>query len=445
MPPRGLGLLDRRPEVASQEQVLQAGIHVEGFLDPLQELGADDAPAAPQQGDRTKLQRPVVLRRRRLQLDKPLGITADLGSVQGLADCFHKLGAVAVVGSGRTVQQLGGPQAGIAHRGQAAGVHRLGHQGARDSQIQRQLAHPLAGTLGTGRVHHQVDQELARLVVLHAEDVSRDLNQVTVQIASIPLGERGVEFVVRHPQGVLHQPIGFADQLHVAVFDPVMDHLDIMPGSAGPHPIATGDITLRPDLGGNGLEDRPHQRPGLIAAARHDARPLQSPFLAAGHARADEQQPLGFHVLRPPLGVGKMGIAAVDNHIARFEQRNQLVDEIVDRRPRFDHQHHLPRASQGLDEFLERVAPDDILPAGSLGQELVHLAHGPIENGHPVSSALDIEHEVFAHDRQSDQSKITLICHAWFFQSMRRFGGLVATAELASRPGSSVADRPSRR
>jgi hypothetical protein len=86
----GCALLDGRGN-KGPEQVLQVGVGVEGLLDPLQEDRADDAPAAPQQGDRAEIQRPLVLRGRRLELHEALGVTANLRGVKGLADLLDEL------------------------------------------------------------------------------------------------------------------------------------------------------------------------------------------------------------------------------------------------------------------------------------------------------------------------------------------------------------------
>ncbi len=54
----GLHLVD---EVRIEEQVLQVGVFVEGFLDVTQELGSDDATASPHQSDTSVVQVPVEL------------------------------------------------------------------------------------------------------------------------------------------------------------------------------------------------------------------------------------------------------------------------------------------------------------------------------------------------------------------------------------------------
>ena len=59
--------------------------------------------------------------------------------------------------------------------------------------------------------------------------------------------------------------------------------------------------------------------------------PLQRPFLAARDARADEQDALLLERSGAPGGVGIVGVAAVDQDVARLEQRRELVDDVVDR------------------------------------------------------------------------------------------------------------------
>ena len=235
---------------------------------------------------------------------------------------------------------------GVAQGREAAGVNGLGHQRAGHAQVEGQLAHPLARALGPGRVHDGVDQVSARLGIADAEDIAGDLDEVAVQLAVVPIVEDLVEFVVGQAQGVLEDPVGLADQLHVAVLDAVVDHLHVMAGAAGADPFAAGNVVVRPDLGRDRLEDRLDQRPGLFAAAGHDAGPLQRAFLAAGDAGADEQQALRFDILRAAFGVVKIGVAAVDDHVAGREQRNEVLDELIDRRAGLDHEHHLARRGQ---------------------------------------------------------------------------------------------------
>jgi len=97
----------------------------------------------------------------------------------------------------RPAERLIGPDPGVLHRREGAGVNGLGNQRARHAEVEGQLAHPFSRPLGPGRIEDQVDQVLTGLVVLDAEDVARDLDQVAVQLPLIPLGEHLVKLLVR--------------------------------------------------------------------------------------------------------------------------------------------------------------------------------------------------------------------------------------------------------
>ena len=99
-----------------------------------------------------------------------------------------------------------------------------------------------------------------------------------------------VHFVGGHAEAGLHQVVGFADELHVAVFDAVVDHLDVMAGAVFADPIAAGRAVL--DFGGDALENILHVRPRGGRAAGHDARAMARAFFAAGNAGADVEQAL---------------------------------------------------------------------------------------------------------------------------------------------------------
>jgi hypothetical protein len=260
-----------------QQQVFEVRLLVEGFLDPVEELARMMQPPRHSSASR----RSSAASRapsRRLKLHEALGVAADLRSVQRLPDRFDELLLVGdqlrtAVANGRAVSTLlARTRASSGPTG--PGVDRLGDQRAGHAQVERELAHPLAGPLGAGHVEDLVDQvAVAPLIVLDAEDVARDLDQVAFQLAAVPLVEDVVQLVVGQAERrFLEHQVRFADELHVAVLDAVVDHLHVVPGAARPDPFAAGDVVVRADLGGDRLENRLDQRPGLFAAAGHHAR-----------------------------------------------------------------------------------------------------------------------------------------------------------------------------
>src|SRR5262245_38514146 len=107
-----------------------------------------------------------------------------------------------------------------------------------------------------------------------------------------------------------------------------MNHLDIVASSTRPDPLTAWNVVVRPHLGGDRLENGANQRPGRRGTAGHDARPMPRTLLATRYAGANELQPLGLDVFRSPFRVGKVRVSAVNDDVARLQNRDQLLDEI---------------------------------------------------------------------------------------------------------------------
>ncbi len=134
-----------------------------------------------------------------------------------------------------------------------------------------------------------------------------------------------------------------------------------------------------------------------------------------GAGKADILQPLFLDITGSSLRVGIVGIPPVNDDIARLKHGNQLIDNRVDGRARFDQHHDLARRRQVVNHFLQRMAADKI-PSGSTSlDEFVHLFGGPVVDSHPVTAALHIESQVFAHHCQADQTKVTFFAHGSLF------------------------------
>ena len=88
--------------------------------------------------------------------------------------------------------------------------------------------------------------------------------------------------------------------------------------------------------------------------------PFSAPFLAAGHAGADEVQPARAQVLLAAAGVGEVGVAAVDDDVAGVEQRDQLGDHRVGGLAGLDHDDDRPRPLQRGDEVRHRLAGTNV-------------------------------------------------------------------------------------
>ena len=200
-------------------------------------------------------------------------------------------------------------------RGQCAGEDRFGDARRRGAQLEGGDDRPAAGALLAGGVHDDVDERLAGLGVHVAEDLGGDFDQEGGEVALVPLCE-DLRLLGRFDARAGAQQVeGFADDLHVGVFDAVVDHLDEVAGAVGADPGAAG---LAVDVGGDLFQQRAEGVVGLLRAAGHDRGAVEGTLLAAGDADADEVQVLLGERGFAAAGVLIVGVAGVDDDVARL-------------------------------------------------------------------------------------------------------------------------------
>ena len=209
-------------------------------------------------------------------------------------------------------------------------------------------------------------------VVLLGENVAGDLDEIGVEFALVPFGEDVVHLVGAHAEAVLHHVVGLADELHVAVFDAVVDHLHVMAGAAFADPIAARDVpsstlAAMPWKMSFTCGHAAGEPPGMMLG------PCRAPSSPPRHAGADVEQALALDVFHAAIGVLEERIAAVDDDVAGFEMREELLDEFVHGLAGLDEHHDAARALQLADHFLDGMRADDLGALGFLGEELVHL------------------------------------------------------------------------
>ena len=135
--------------------------------------------------------------------------------------------------------------------------------------------------------------------------------------------------------------------------------------------------------------------------------PLQRPFLAARDAGADEEDALLLQRLGAPGRVGVVGVAAVDQDVARLEQRDELVDDLD--RPAAPaltmimiFRGRLSAATSSLTEW----QPTIFLPLARPARKSSTLRRGAVEHGDGEAVALHVQDEVLAHHGQADQADV---------------------------------------
>ena len=175
--PRRLRAFDGVFKVRREKEILQIRIGVERFLNAFEEDRADNTSAAPQERDLAAVERPAVLFRGRLHLHESLRVTADLRRVERLLDLPNEFVAIPLeFRVFRAAELFARVDAERLHSGDGARVDRLGYERARNAEIERELAHPLAGPLRARRVENLIDERLARLRIVDRKDIARNLN-----------------------------------------------------------------------------------------------------------------------------------------------------------------------------------------------------------------------------------------------------------------------------
>ncbi len=409
--PGALAAFDGLFEEGVEEEVGELGVLVEGLFDVAEEGAADNAAAAPHEGDTAAVEVPAVLLGGGAHEHVALGVADDFGGVEGFADICDPGGAVAGETGVAGLEVLGGFDAGLLHGRHAAGVDGFGDEGNGDAEVLGGDDGPFAGAFLAGGVEDFVDQRGA-VVVFFGEDIAGDFDEVGIELAAVPVGEDLVHLVGGEAESVLEEVVGFADELHIAVFDPVMGHLDIVAGAAFADPVAAGGAVG--DFGGDGLEDGLDVRPGGGAAAGHDAGAVPGAFLAAGDSGSDVEEAFGFDVGGAADGVLEEAIAAVDDDVAGFEDSEEAFDELVDRLAGFDHEHDAARAFEEGGHFGEGVGAEDAGAFGFLVEEVVDFGDGAVVGHDREAMVVHVEDEVLAHDGQSDDGDISVRFHVQY-------------------------------
>ncbi len=107
----------------------------------------------------------------------------------------------------------------------------------------------------------------------------------------------------------------------------------------------------------------------------------------------------------------KERVAAVDDDVAGFEEREEVLDEFVDGLAGLDHEHDAAGLLEQGGHFLEGVRADDLGAFGLVGEEIVHLGDGAVEGDHGEAVVVHVQNQVLAHDGQPNHGNISFWFH----------------------------------
>ena len=110
----------------------------------------------------------------------------------------------------------------------------------------------------SGLVEDNIHQWLAGIRIGFTENLGCNFDEITVQLALVPIGEDIGELLCIHLDYVFQNCIGLADQLHVAILNSVMHHFDVVSGTVRTHVSTTWlAVDLRRDLAEDGCDNFP--------------------------------------------------------------------------------------------------------------------------------------------------------------------------------------------
>lgn len=150
-----------------------------------------------------------------------------------------------------------------------------------------------------------------------------------------------------------------ANQLHVTVLNTVVHHLDVVTSTLITNPFTAWVTVVSVTLGSDALENILNIWPGLLVSTGHQRRTVSSTLLTAGDTGTDEADTLGSQVFCSAVGIGEMGVAAVNNDVALLAVGKEGLDEVVDWLTGHDQEHHTTGFLELADEFLNGICTFD--------------------------------------------------------------------------------------
>ncbi len=130
----------------------------------------------------------------------------------------------------------GGGDTLVFERGEETGENGFADKRQRDAVIQGGHGRPLSRPFLPGRIHNFVHHRRA-IFRLKGQNLGRDLDEIGIELALIPIGKNTAHLSRRYARHRAQQIIRFADKLHIAIFDAIVDHFYKMTGAICTHPI----------------------------------------------------------------------------------------------------------------------------------------------------------------------------------------------------------------
>ena len=200
--------------------------------------------------------------------------------------------------------------------------------------------------------------------------------------------------------------VGFTNQLHVTVFNSIVNHFHIVASTARTNPFTTWNVFVWSHLRGNRFEYWLDSRPGIHTSTRHHTRAFQCTFFPTRNSSAYKLQAFFFNIFCPAFSITVMSVTTINNDVTFIQQRNQVINNGIHGRAGFDKHHDFTRACQIGNKIFQRVAPDKVFSGSTTADQVINLLRRAVIDCHFVAATFDVKGKVFAHHGQTDQAKI---------------------------------------
>ncbi|MNN01267.1 hypothetical protein D3C81_1138780 [compost metagenome] len=182
--------------------------------------------------------------------------------------------------------------------------------------------------------------------------------------------------------------VGFANQLHIAIFDAVMHHFHVMSGSVRTN-ICTARIAVH--FCGNCRQNRFNQLISGFLATRHDGWSFQGAFFTARYPCTDKAESFSFQFFAAALRIREVCVTPIDDNVPLIQVWQQLFDRAVCGRTGLYHDKNFARRFQRVHELFDGKRADQVLAFGFVIEQVMRFFRGAVKYRHGKAPAFNIK------------------------------------------------------
>src|SRR5664280_3148089 len=117
---------------------------------------------------------------------------------------------------------------------------------------------PFTSTFLSGGIKNLINKWLI-ISIFICQYITSNLNKVTVKFTFVPFIKNKMHLISSHMKQVTHHLVGFTDQLHITIFDAIVNHFYKMTGTIFANPVTAWCAIIH--FGSDSLKDWFHVWP----------------------------------------------------------------------------------------------------------------------------------------------------------------------------------------